>query len=720
MKRKAMMMQHDDTMSRRHDWVRPDDTATLCRVVESSSRPASIVLRPMSCVLRRVVVSVIAGILCVSTAQAADGVHVSTVTDEDGDEVILMESEWISMSLLPWRQALIHRFVFRPTGNDIVAPTNPKHRFGGGGGILMDCLWEQDWRFQELAYKTYPYQITKNGPDEAQVVFETDIKGFLGADNSGVISSLLSNLTLRRTVTLRAGQPFFRFDFEFINNDRWAKRPSFWVHNNSFIARNNGKDTVVRPTDRGLSGIGGDQVSYAGPQGQQFVDNFTAGWSGHLSKERREGIVYLMDYDYVDKLYNCFESFGSNGTQEWWYDAILAFRNQPWKGRVYILPMIGLSRLDHANPYFICALDGKREDGKLFMDVSMTSSYESVARVTLVPEIRSGLLDGGTPKTRELEPIVFDSLAIQPTTQRVVLDFTEADPLVWTVKAFVELPEGGMKTYTFQRFYAGEYPLKSNLRRVAGDPIVILDRPVKNPHVPEVPAEMTINRTDFNVFGVHGIGTMRLGLEEAVTSRIARATYEVGYASGCDVAMNGLTDFPYDYERLYACRVMVIANAMDKEFRRVGASILRPWLEEKGGLVLVGGPFAYAFEYEEHPIYEHYPLVPGTGKIRKEPTRLSMPEVPEHPIFAGIDFSNLPWIFYPHKDLQLKDTPEVRVLMKCGDEPFIVERIHNGQRTIAVTLNAFGEDEDFGGKTSVRHWDQWSALFANIVRYCGQ
>ena len=69
-----------------------------------------------------------------------------TQTDQDGDEVVLMESEWISMHLLPRMQAVINRFVFRPTGNDIVELLTPKIRMLGGG-ILMDCLWEQDWRF---------------------------------------------------------------------------------------------------------------------------------------------------------------------------------------------------------------------------------------------------------------------------------------------------------------------------------------------------------------------------------------------------------------------------------------------------------------------------------------------------------------------------------------------------------------------------------------------
>ncbi|MDA0838086.1 MAG: hypothetical protein O3B01_16800 [Planctomycetota bacterium] len=649
--------------------------------------------------------------------EAEDGVHASVVTDEDDDEAILMESEWISMHLLPWRQALINRFVFRPTGNDIVAPTNPKHRMGGGGGILMDCLWEQDWRFQELAYKQYKYKVTKNGPDEAQVVFETDITGWLGSDNSGMVSNLLSNLTLRRMVTLKAGQPFFRFDIEFINNDRWAKRPTFWVHNNSILRGGSGKDTVVRPTDAALAAIGGDQEAYAGPQGMQFIDNFTHGWSAKLSKERREGIVYLMDFDYVGKLYNCFENHGESGTSEWWYNSILSFSKQPWKGRVYILPMIGLSRVDHANPHFICAMEPRREEGQLVVDFALTSSYESAAQVTLVTEVRYNLA-GEKPATVQAEPLIIDNLAIQPTRARLAVELDAPDPLLFKVKAFVELPEGDVKTYTFQRFYTGDYRLKSNIRNVGAGPLVTLDRPVQNPLVPPVPAGLSINRKDFKVFGIHGVGTLRLGLEQAVKNDIPAAVYETGYCVGFDAPQNGLTDFPYDYERLYDHRVLVLSNVQDREFRRVGASILLPWLEAGGGLVMVGGPFAFSFEHREHPINSRYPFVPQENTLRRGPLQLQPPDMPDHPIFAGIKLDNLPWLHFYH-DLDLKKDSGARVLMRVGDQPFIVERVHEKQRTIAVTINPFGKEAFFDGKLHVRNWDQWPNLFVNIVKYAG-
>ena len=55
-----------------------------------------------------------------------------------------------------------------------------------------------------------------------------------------------------------------------------------------------------------------------------------------------------MDYDYINLLYN-----SGNHTSEWTYDSILSFKDKPWKGRVYILPVMGLSRIDYANEYFI-------------------------------------------------------------------------------------------------------------------------------------------------------------------------------------------------------------------------------------------------------------------------------------------------------------------------------------------------------------------------------
>ena len=640
-------------------------------------------------------------------AAESEGVHISVTGDQDGDEVILMESEWISMHLLPRMQAIINRFVFRPTGNDIVAPLQPKIR-RLGGGILMDCLWEQDWRFQELKEKPYEFKITKTGPDEAQVVFETDIEGWVGSDNSGVISKLLSNLTLRRTVTLKSGQPFVRFDFEFINNDKYAKRPTFWAHNSSVVAPL-GLETVARPSARGISEYTA-RFREIKEGREDFLYDFNHGWSARLSKDRKEGIVYLMDYDYINFLYDC-----GNTTCEWTYDSILSFKDQPWKGRVYILPMIGMSEVDYANEYFICDLNVRRGDGKLAVDYYLTSSYEKAARVTFNTEVEYELL-AEKSAAKKFKPVTVDGIGIQPEKGHTEIDFTATDPLLFNITAYVELPDGTTKKFEFQNFHVGEYGMGKNERR-DGKPVKLLYRPVAKPKIPAMPSGLTINREAFNVFGVFGLGSERMGLRQAVLA-IPDARLEIGYCTGRDVYGYGLGDFPYDFDRLFNNRVMILSNIQDKEIRRIGASILLPWLKAGGGLVIAGGENAFTFELREHEVNDYYPLAVKGHSLRKGPARLQAPLVPDHPIFTGISLEDPPYLFYYH-DLALKTKGNANVLMTAGSAPFIVEHRKDNQITMVVTANIFGHPDEFGGKTHLRNWPEWPRLFANIVRYAG-
>jgi len=639
-------------------------------------------------------------------AAETEGVHCSTITDQDGDEVVLMESEWISMHLLPRMQAIINRFVFRPTGNDIVELLTPKIRMLGGG-ILMDCLWEQDWRFQELKEKPYPYKITKSGPEEAQVTFETDIIGWVGADKSGLISKLLSNLILRRTVTLKSGQPFFRFDFEFTTKDGQAKRPTFWVHNSSAITPE-GEETVSRPSARGVKHMRGPFGTDVG--GEHYIRDFDQGWSARICRDRKEGIVYLMDYDYTQWLYNC-----GTTTEEWMYDSILALANTPWKGRVYILPIIGLSGVDYANEYFICQMEPKRQDGRLTLSFHVTSSYEKVAQVTFNTTVEYGLLDA-RPQTLKLAPVTVEGIGLQPTTGRAGVELAASDPLALAVTAYVELPDRTMKKYEFYGYYSGEYDSGQgeNVGRNM-KPVKTFPRRIPKPAVPPVPAGMAIRRGDLKVFGIFGLGTMRLGLDEAVRS-IPGASLEVGYCCGRGSA---LTDFPYDYERLFACRAMLLSNTQDIEFRRIGAEILMPWLKAGGGLVISGGENAFDYSLPEHAINDYYPYEVQPQNLRRGLHRLQPPDAKEHPIFRDIDLADLPYLYYVH-DVKLKGDEGIRMLMRVGDKPFLVEKRNGNQITMAVFVNHFGTPADFDNKPHVRHWPQWPKLYANIVRYAAQ
>ena len=95
----------------------------------------------------------------------------------------------------------------------------------------------------------------------------------------------------------------------------------------------------------------------------------------------------------------------------------------------------------------------------------------------------------------------------------------------------------------------------------------------------------------------------------------------------------------------------------------------------------------------------------------------------DHPIFEGIDLTELPWQFYV-QEVQEKPAEELKaepkVLLKVGDQPFIVEYSpQKGQRTMIVLAQPYGVAAEYPGKTPVYAWKEWQKLYANVVRYAG-
>lgn len=651
---------------------------------------------------------------CIALAFAADalaggareGAFIAEIEDDDADALIVMETDWISMRIMPAIQATVIRFVFRPTQNEIVEITQPKNLMSGGG-LLKDNLWEQDWRFQEFRGRPYDYQITKTGPEEVQVVFETQVEGWLGADQSGITSRLLEDLIIRRTVTLRQGSPYFLFDMDFINPDRVAKMPQFWCHNSSRINLS-APDRVRRPSSLEINTI-------PSSTGQDYIHDFVHGWSARISPERREGLVYLMDYDYVQFLYNCGIT-----TSEWIYDNLLILPDRPVRTRIYVIPTMGLEKVDHATEFFITQLKPRREGDRLILQYQAVSSYETARRITFVPELVHDLLEP-EPRHERLAAIEFTELGIEPTLREVVHDGPIADPLVIRTTAFVDLADGTQEERNFEYFHVGDYAFGRNIRRDMATPVTTLERRPQQPHLPMPSETLDVNRRDFRIFALLGNHSRILGLEQAIGGIGAHVELQVGYHPGYVVARTGLTDFPYDYERLFDFRAVVLNNALFDPARYVGLHILHNYLMRGGGLVYGGGENTFGMmpHNQEHPINEFLPLR-GSRRIRKAPAQLNSP-VSNHPVFNGVDLSQLPWQYYV-QEVEFKDDLPVEpdVLLKVGDQPFLIEYAPvDGQRTMVVLALPYGRASDHPERPPLWKWESWNTLYANIVRYAG-
>ncbi len=655
--------------------------------------------------VKYLLLSLMAILLGVTHAAERQGAFIEEIEDEDGDLVIVMETDWISMRLMPAIGSTVVRFVFRPTQNEILDLTQPKN-LKSGGGLLQDNVWEQDWRFQELRGKWYDYEITKRGPEEVQVVFQTQLDGWLESATSGLKSKLLENLVIRRTVTLRQGTPYFLFDVELINPDENAKLPLYWAHNSSRV-NTTLPDHVMRPSAVGINTIPSNI-------GADYIYDFNHGWSARMAPERREGLVYLMDYDYLAFLYNC-----GVGTTEWVYDNLLVLNDRPVKTRIYVLPTMGLEKVDHATEYFITQLKPIRDKDHLRLQYRTVSSYKEARRVTFVAELETNLLDP-EPTRLTLPAIEFTELGIEPATREVSYDGQSTDPLKIRTTAFIDLADGTQVQQVFEYFHVGDYSLGRNVGKDLKTPVAALERRPQEPYIPTPQANLEVNRTDFNIFAVLGNNTRVLNIEEALRG-IPKVNLQAGYHPGFTVPRTGLTDFPYDYDRLFNYRVIVMNNSIFDAARLVGLSILDNYLQRGGGLVYGGGEnvFNMTPTNRSHPIYDFIPIESG-DPIVKEVGQLNSP-ASEHPIFTGIDMSNLPWQYYVQKVTFKADLPvQPKVLLKVGDEPFVIEYCPvEGQRTLLVLAVPFGVAEEHPGKVPVYAWPEWEKLYANIVRYAG-
>jgi len=643
----------------------------------------------------------------VRAQESSAGVFIGEVEDKDGDLQILMESKWISMHVMPSESMTIMRFVFRPTANDILSEIQPKF-IKSGGGLLQDNVWEQDWRFQELRSRFYDYKILDRGPDQARLVFQTKTIGFVGYENSGVISRLLSHIIIRRTITLKADTPHFRVDVELINDDPegFAKMPMYWPHNSSLICPEF-DDQVHRPSARGVRSLGDEH----GIQ-EHYIWDFNHGWSARVSKHKKEGIVYLMDYDYLLHLYNCYTT-----TVEWMHDNILILKDRPWRGTIYVIPVMGLTRVDYANKYFVAEVQPRRKDDSLEIEYLLTSSYETAHKVSFNTSITYDHLSG-TPKTVNLPPVEIERIGLEPRRASVPVETPPDDPFVINVTAFVELPDGKLEKFKFQCFHVGNYRFGDNIRVDLKTPVARLERERMRPFVP-VPADnAAVNRKDFKVFGLIGCNSRAYGWRDAI-KLIPGAAYDRGDCPGYTVSKNALTDFPYDYDRLFQYRVLLYSNCDEQVLRRVGASILVHYLRRGGGIVFLGGDSAFSAGVPEHEFAGYVPFKARGRSIRREVLRLNSPAT-GHPIFQGVDLKNLPYCQYYH-ELELKADPKSKVLLKVGDHPFIVESEQGGTRIMTVLCVPFFDAARMPkDKTHYLQWSEWTKLLANVIRYAGK
>lgn len=614
-----------------------------------------------------------------------------TVTPGPGG-FITMENDTIKLVVDTEQGGSISSFIHKPLGKDVV----PAERGKDNMGLMLDHCWGIGPWPGEMMLAGYEVVKVQSGADRGWVRMRHTLKGTF----KGKSDPRARGLVFEKTLTLRADTDALFCRVSFRNPTDQAKMVSYWVQNyyhpaGDYDAEN---DISARPTATGIFRKG--RV-----RGKDFVWDMTRGWSAMTDTAKRRGLVWLMDYNYLNSLYN----YDNTMTLEWVYDRVLIPPGKAWETEVVMLPFSDVRDISFASRNLIAGLNIARdEDRNIRLTHSLRQGTHPAEEVRLRVEVISA--GGGGKAEFVLNPGRLD-VSTRVLRQEIADDLN--DPLIVKVTASGK-SAGRRFEESYWDFYAGTYGYGGNVQMDMVTPLYLEKRPEKRPVLlkPDVIRRIPGKR---HYFTMKGTFSEYLRLEEAFRLAGQEAprdglptvgvyTYS-GYGMGAQISV-----FPFDYDQLMRYAALVAANVDMDCLGVIGKEMLRDYVLHGGGLLVLGGRGAYAGGgWKKSKLEDLLPFELKQGECDLERTDGATLRLGEaHAITRGIDLDSAPRVDYLHHIAGLKKG--ARILLRAGDRPFLVVRETGEGRVACILAAPYGpvQGQYFA-------WPEWPRLLKNVL-----
>ena len=578
--------------------------------------------------------------------------------------------------------ARVSEFAYKPFGENIVYPVE------SSGGILMDHVWEQTWPGEFLNRK-YDAEIVKPGPEEAAVRVWT----------SGT-EATTKGLRFERLLTLQEGTRHVQCRLSLINTSAQGRVTGYWSQNNFWFAGKE-KMTWFRPSTRGIDRMGTDWFTY----NWYYVDDSTAGWNAACQPDRRQGMVFLMDFNDLWRIYDN----GSAITTEWMYDKVAIPAGKTWTTEFTIIPVAGMSGFVHGSRNAIANFEVAEIPGGLSIEHFLTRGPVPLKDVTVSTRVW-GLKKPWTATVPEAK-----FAALDETVQRATVKATgvQAMPAGIQVTVTGTTPDGKSATETYGDYYGGAEG--KNNDPFSMKPYLTFERPQKQKVFlkPDV-IQYTPDATP-TVLYLRGLWIELFGLDRTFKASLPDGKVEDGWLDASPVGY-ALSSFPADYPALLTYDIIVLGNIPAAPMDLVGQEMLKDYMEAGGSVLILGGDQSYGQAgFANKRLIELLPVEIGSGyDWRKMPAGAAMTvAAPDHPVARNVAFGPKDRVFYSHT---CKAKSGATVTVKAGDRPILVlGSTPKGGKVACVLATTFG----VAGRDEHAFWDTeaWRVLMANTVHW---
>lgn len=618
--------------------------------------------------------------------------EVKVIPEIEPSKAVIIENKTIKMVIDPDRGGTVVSFIHKESGRDIV-PRDKKYM-----GLFMDHMWGQSWP-GELLEVPYEMEIIKSGPAEAIIKLKRTMKG---AERG--TQYMFQGLVIEKTYTVYSDIDAVFCHIAIKNPGDEAKLSVYWLQNVFFIGGSYDETTDVfyRPSCRGI------RESFKGAREKDFLTDPYRGWSAAIDKTTADGIVFLMDYNYLDMLYNCC----GNLTLEWMYDKVPVPAGRSWETDVILVPIKGIKTPVHASKSFISGLEMKREGALLKMNHQFRATFEPVQEFKISTEIL-GAIDSG----KTIAPVIkVGSLTTELKTVVQSLKVNSTDPLVVFVTAEGKIKDEKFKE-TYFTFFAGNYGYGDNILQDMITPIYKAVKPEK--HQQLMKPDKIVRRYDgkLHIFILEGLHSQNYRIEEAIKSIPSVKEQEINYGR-YSIGLEGprVSNFPFDYNILMLQDLIIIANVNIQCLGKLGLEMLRDYVTNGGSLLFLGGKTSYGSGGIIGSGLENLLPVEVSTNLFDIEKNIKSELVLGQPDFltTALNFKNKPHCPYLHQ-VNVKEGAKV-VIKTTDNKPFlVVNEVEGGGRIACILGTPYG----ISTKDSpiFYNWEEWTKLLGNIITW---
>ncbi len=250
--------------------------------------------------------------------------------DNDGkNDNLVMENQYFRIKFNPSAGGKGIELFYKPENK----------RMDVGRNLFMDHVVELGEMFDQKLYNCdHPYQseIIKTGPDTAIIKLYANLIG------AGSFEAY-KDVVIERTYTLRQDSPVIEVQIEVKNNSKEKLPFTYMVSHHTWVVDEDCWHFV--PDELGvLNELDSIVRSFSAPVGSQEP---TASFSGFVSVQSRLGLVFIMDWKYLDAIENWL-SKGPGAVVQWPYRKQILEPGTSWKTSYIVYPVKNLDSLDYA------------------------------------------------------------------------------------------------------------------------------------------------------------------------------------------------------------------------------------------------------------------------------------------------------------------------------------------------------------------------------------